>query len=750
VNYFLDHAPPNAHLVIGGRIDPPLSLASLRAGGKLLEIRPNDLRFTEEEVSVFLNDQIGLELSEEDISVLLTRTEGWITGLQLVALSLQYREDKHEFVTAFSGSHHYIIDYLVDEVMSRQTEDVQSFLRQTSILGRFNVSLCDSVLEITDSKTILNHLDESNLFLIPLDDERIWYRFHHLFTDFLNVRLREEEPQKIQELHQKAAKWLEQNKFVNEAIDHAIAGEDFEHAAQLVEHIGPEMMMKSEFDQLTTWLDALPQELVESWPWLCIIRAWMCQRWARLEEAENYLKGAEKGLADEATPEPVGGANVILGQVAAIRALIALNKNRPSQAIEFANQALDFLPEGHFNRPVAALALGIAKRANNDFDEANQVMVEAYRDSLEVGNRILAQAVLLEKGIMHERQGRLNQAAETYREAIQFQYEKTQIKIPYASESSIRLGNILREWNNLKTAREHLEEGIEIGKPAKMVDAVAIGHAIKARIHIAFGDLNMAINEIQKAEKYFLELPDLGSGTIVAILNCQTWVLIAQNKFDEAAHLFIENNPCAIDDINCFGEFEQAIWARILLYRGRENPSKEYLPQAQDLIEKMLDLSKQSRVVRTTIELLVLKALTLHAQSKLKEAVNPLEEALILAEPEGYIRTFIDEGEPLKELLLQVPANEKTGAYVRKIITAFDKRDFPEKSSTAQPLVDPLSERELDVLKLLATELSGPEIADELMVSLNTMRTHTKNIYAKLGVNNRRAAVNQAKELDLI
>ncbi|UCD99708.1 MAG: helix-turn-helix transcriptional regulator, partial [Chloroflexota bacterium] len=425
LNFFLDHLPSNAHLVISARVDPTLPLSRYRARGQMIEIRLDDLRFTEAEVTAFLNELIGLDLSPADILALLARTEGWITGLHLAALSMQGRQDKQEFIAEFSGSHHYIIDYLVDEVMARQPEEIQAFLCKTSILDRFSASLCDDVLEISNSKMVLQALDRANLFLISLDDEHTWYRYHHLFADFLRQRLSEREPGNISKLHRRASEWLAQNNLITEAVNHSLAGEDFERAAQLVESVGPDMMMRSEFDQLTSWLDAIPQDMVITWPWLCIIRAWMCQRWARLDEAEQNLQYAERSLEDENTPEPVGGADVIRGQAAAIRALIALIRTQIPQSIEYANQALEYLPANHFNRAVASDALGIAKRAIGDFDGAIKVLLEARKDSLAVGNRILAQAILLELGRVLAMQGRLHQAAEVFHEAVQLTYRKT-------------------------------------------------------------------------------------------------------------------------------------------------------------------------------------------------------------------------------------------------------------------------------------------------------------------------------------
>ena len=749
IEFFLIHLPPSAHLVISGRIDPPFSLPGLRARGEMIEVRSNDLRFTESEVTTFLNDFVGLDLSPDEILALLSRTEGWITGLQLAALSMRGRQDTQEFITAFSGSHHYIIDYLIDEVLSLQSEEIKSFLLQTSILDRFSHPLCDAVLDLSNSNMTLQYLDKANLFLIPLDDERNWYRYHHLFADFLKQRLREKDSKSIPGLHRRASEWLEQNGFIVEAIDHSLLGDEYVSAARLVESIGPNMMMQSEFDQLTAWLDAIPQEIVYTWPWLCIIRAWMCQRWARLDEGEKYLQAAEQALTNESIPEPVGGEKVIRGQVAAIRALFALVKGQVPESIEYANQALEHLPEGHFNRAVAADAIGIAKRATGDFDGAIKILKEARHDSLEAGNRILAQAIMLELGRVQTSQGRLAQAAETFREAVHLEYRKTQIKIPYASSASVHLANILREWDDLDAAIVHLDEGIEIGLPARMVDAITSGHAILARVHLSLGDMSEAIKACQSAERMARDIPDLESETKTVLLDSKVRLLLAQNQSLEATRFVHESGLDVTDEITFYSGFGHITLARILIYSGRENPDERSLSDAQSLIIRMLDIAKSVGCMREVIELLVLQSLAFEAQGLHDQALGSIEEALTIAEPEGYVRTFVDEGDPMRKLLHQVASGGNTSDYVRRLLAAFEQGKT-EHSIASQSLIEPLSERELDVLKLLATELSGPEIAQELMVSLNTMRTHTKNIYTKLGVNNRRIAVRQAKELNLL
>ena len=750
ISFLLERLPPNAHIVISGRVDPPITISRLRARDQMTEVRPNDLRFIESEGRIFLNDVSDLDLSPEDIAALLSRTEGWITGLQLAALSMQGRKDKQEFVATFSGSHHYIIDYLVDEVVARQSDEIRSFVYRTSILDRFCAPLSDAVLEISDSRGIIRDIDEANLFLVPLDDERRWYRYHHLFAEFLIQRLQEREPKDIPELHRRASEWFENNDLIVEAVNHSLVGEDYERAALLVESIGPDMMMQSEFDQLGRWLDAMPKELVENWPWLCIIRAWMYDRWAQFEVGEQYLQYAEAALISNPSLASGEDEKIIRGQISAIRALYALKKAQIPQSIEFSNQALDYLPKDYFNRGVAYFSLGWAKKVQGDLSGAIQAYDEGRRASLAAGNQILAQVIILDIGKTQSLQGHLHQAAETFREAIGFKYEKSEIKIPYASPASISLANILREWNELDAAMSHLEEGIEIGLASKIVDAVAVGYASMALVALAQGDLEAAIQACKKTERMVKDIPDLEPETLTKTLDSRVRLSISQNKLTEAARYIQERGLSVDTKIKYIADFEHIVLARVLIHSGRESSAAQDVSDAQKLLEEILKMASSVGYLSLRIEALALQALAFDVQGKHDQALNSLEEALSLAESEGYIRTFVDEGEPMAKLLRSAASRDISKNYVHTLLAAFEPGRLETQPIVNQSLVEPLSNRELEVLRLLSTDLSGPEIAQELSISLNTMRTHTKNIYSKLDVNNRRTAILKADEFDLL
>ena len=750
IGFIIDHLPTQMVLVLAGRVDPPITLTRLRARGQMLEIRQKDLRFSEGEAAIYLNDEMGLNLTLEHVAALQKRTEGWITGLHLAALSLQGREDIDEFITTFSGSHRYIIDYLIDEVMSRQTEETQTFLRQTSILDRLCASLCDAVLNVGDSKKHLRYLEATNLFLISLDDDRHWYRYHHLFADFLNQRLHEKEPETVSELHRRTSRWMEQNDLLPEAVNHSLEGGDYERAAKLIESIGPEMMMQSEFDQLTTWLDAMPEDLVEHWPWLCIIRAWMYDRWAQFDKGESYLRHAEAALESDALSIDDEAEKIIRGQISAIRALYSLKTGDIPQSIENSKKALEYLPKDYFNRGVASFSLGWAKKAQGDLSGAIQAFEEGRRASLAAGNRILAQAIILETGNIQALQGRLHQAAETFREAIQFKYIKSQINIPYAGPACISLAEILRERNEVDAAWSCLQEGIEISIASKIVDAITVGYATQVLLCITQGDLEAANQAYDKAERMVKDTPDLEPLTLSKTLDSRVRLALARGNLTDAVRSVQESGLSVNDEIHYSSEFKQLVLVRVLIHSGRENSSTQDLSDAHKMLGIILEMSRQAGYTTHNIEALILQTLAFDAEGKQDQALTSLVDALDLAEPEGYIRIFVDEGKRMQALIRQVKPHGGSGEYVKKLLKSFEP-DEPEGIKTPrQQLVDPLSKRELEVLRMLRTELTGPEIAQEMMVSLNTLRTHTKNIYSKLGVNNRRSAVHQAIELDLI
>ncbi len=750
LQFLVEHAPRNFHLIVASRVTPPFPLARLRGRGQVTEIRVHDLRFSIEEAKVYLHERMNLDLSEPQIQAIHERTEGWITGLHLAALSIQNIDDKEAFISKFSGSHQYVLDYLVGEVLSQQPEEIRTVLLRTSILGQFNAALCDAVVETKQGRELLRRIRDAQLFLIPLDEQGEWYRYHHLFADFLYQRLTEQELKSIPDLHIRASQWLESNNFLPDAIRHAIKGQDYTRAAALIERIGPEMMMQNRFDQLARWLEAIPEEVVFRWPWLCIIWGWMNDRWGQFDIGEKYLSQAENSLEEDDRELPEKEEQIIRGQVAAIRALYALKQGKIDESIHQSNLALEFIPPGYFNRGVAWFSLGWAKSSLGDLAGAQAAYEEGYKDSVAANNRILAQVIVMGLGNLYHLQGRLHRAADTFREAIEYRYESSQLRIPYASTASINLGRILLEWNMTEEALACIHDGLEIATNSKIVDAIAQGHAVEVEIQLARGDLEGAKSACDRADQMRRTIPYLEPVTITRTLSSRANCLLAKGEISEALKTLRDGGLSADEEPEYHSEFKPRILARALIHSGRHASSQLVIAEAQSLLRKVQAKAEANGFTYHLIEALKLQALAFAAEGNEDDALRVLEKALSLAEPENYVQMFVIEGEPMEELLRTLDGKGVMHDYTRSLLTVFQGLSETGSGIPTKQLVEPLSQRELEVLALLQSELTGPEISDTLVISLNTLRTHTKNIYAKLEVNNRRAAVQKAREFHLI
>lgn len=778
LTFLLDHLPPQMHLVITTREDPPLPLARYRAKGQMTEIRATDLRFTPAEVAEFLNRAMGLPLSAEEITALESRTEGWITGLQLAALALQGMTRQStgrqghtavtNFIKTFTGSHHFILDYLIEEVLQQQPDDVRSFLLQTAILNRLSGALCDAVTGCEDGlgngKERLAALARDNLFVVPLDQERQWYRYHHLFADVLQVRLREEQPTQVSSLHQRASDWYEQNDLRADAIRHALAAEDFERAANLVELAWP-AMHRSNFRSpaLLQWLAAIPDELIRARPVLSVGYAWELLNGGEFERAEIRLCDAERWLeipnASEQA-EPAVGEMLFMdeeelrflpAEIASARAYLAQAHGDVPGTVNYTQQALDLLPlDDYIRRGPAASLLGLAYWTTGNLEAAYQALAEGMDSFRRAGNILFAISGIFGLADIQIAQGRLHAAISTYEQALQLVEKQGDPRLPETADLHLGLSELYREQGNLEAAEEQLRKSEEVGEQAGQQVYQYHWHLVQARMKEDEGDLDAACQLLDQAADLFtqIHIPDARP---VAALKTRLWV--AQGKLTAALAWVRERGLAPDDELSYLREFEHITLARVLIAQYQSNNDKVAIHQAMALLRRLLHAAEEGERMGSVIEILLLQALAHEAQGDMSAALVSLERALTLAEPEGYVRSFVDEGEPMA-LLLQAAAKEGIApTYVPHLLSAIDKpvvvAATEESSRLAQPLVEPLSDRELDVLRLLGTELSGPEIASELMISLNTMRTHTKNIYSKLGVNNRRAAVRCAEELDL-
>ena len=755
--FLLEHLPARVHLVIATRADPTLPLARLRARGELTEVRAIDLRFTPVEASAFLKDVMGLALTPADVVVLEGRTEGWIAAIQLAGLSMQGRDDVAGFIARFAGDDRYIVDYLVEEVLQRQPGPVRAFLLETSILSRLNGRLVDAVTGREGGKAMLEALERQNLLLVPLDDRREWYRYHHLFADVLQARLRDERPEHIATLHRRATEWYEMEGERSEAIRHALAGRNFARAADLVELAMPATGRERQEATLRRWLEALPDELIRTRPVLSdgyagsiLVRGETDGVEARLDDAERWLDSSS-----EPETEPGGPSMVVVdedafrrlpGSVAVHRAGLALLLGDVVGTIAHARRALDLIDEDdHLGQGAASALLGLAHWSNGDLEASSGLYAAAMARLEKAGHLSDTIGLALALADMQIAQGRLTDAMRTYQRGLELATGQGALVLRGAADMQVGISEIVRERNDLAGALEHLREARDLGDEYGLPQNPYRSLVAAARVRIAEGDLEAALQLLAAAGRLYAGdfSPNVRP---VPALRARVW--IAQGTLSEALGWARESGLSAADDISYVREFEHITLARLILAQGVRDRSDDRIAKAIDLLERLLAAAEAGGRMGSVIDILVAQALARRGHGDVPGALASLARALELAEPEGYVRVFADEGPAMAALLRLAAQPRDASGYVRRLLAA---TVTPAAQAPAeQPLIESLSERELDVLRLLESDLGGPAIARELTVSLATVRTHTSNIYAKLGVNNRRAAVRRAAELGLL
>jgi LuxR family maltose regulon positive regulatory protein len=785
--FLLGHLPPQAHVVLSSRVDPDLPLARLRARGELVEVRAADLRFTPEEVSAYLNDTTGLKLTGRDIAVLEERTEGWIAALQLAALSMRDRQDVAAFIDGFAGDDRYIVDYLVEEVLARQPDDVRSFLVHTSILDRLTGPLCDAVTgQHGGGKAMLEALDRANLFVVPLDDNRRWYRYHHLFADVLKTHLPEEHPDQLAELHRRASHWYDAAGEASPAVRHALACGDVDHAAELVERAIPEMQRSRQEATIRGWLDDLPDEVVRVRPVLASSFVGALMAMGEFDDAPRRLRDVERcltsGRADGAGTAQRSSGMLVADEAELARlpgvvelhwAGLSLVAGDSSGTHRHAQLAIArAAPHDHVTRAGASALSGLASWGAGDLQAAHRRYSACVDGLTRAGHIADVLGCSITLGDLLITQGRLGDALATYEHALALAARQPGV-LRGTADMYVGISQIALERGDLPTAGAYLQRSRDLGEHLGLPQNPYRSRVAMARLKHAQGDLAGALDLLEDAQRVYTG--DF-SPNVRPIPALRARMLAAAGRVDEALRWAGEHHLSADDDLSYVREYEHITLARILLAQYRAQRSEPTVRDAFGLLERLLVAAERGERTGSIIEILVLQTLAHHARAEVTAAVSVLERAAGLGEPQGYVRVFAGEGPPMAALLRLLADQRPTWTYVRRLLAAAAPavpavaafhvsaaqaaqasapRSSPVPGSLvphtlAEVLVEPLSERELQVLRLLATDLPGPDVARRLVVSLNTLRTHTRNIYAKLGVNSRRAAVRRAGDLNLL
>ena len=766
LSYLLEHLPSQFHIVIATREDPLIPLARLRARSQLTELRAADLRFSPSETAEFLNQVMGLGLTSEDIIALEERTEGWITGLQLVAVSLQRQKDKSQLIRSFTGSHRFVLDYLVEDVLNHQSTELQDFLVQTSILKRLTGSLCNALTDQEDGQATLEMLDRANLFIVPLDNERRWYRYHHLFADLLRQRLHQTMAEQMPNLHLRASQWYEDHDFTQQAIEHSLLAEDFNRAAVLAERVWPEMHMGYQGITWLEWVKGIPDELIRARPILSTGYGWSLIDVGDLARADSYLQDAEQWLDVAINKTDFRGPSNIKDDffdevdIQSLSASVANARAYLTQALgdvfateKYAQKALDLLPEyDYFERGLSEILRGFAYWATGNLEAARRA-ISVSISNMEVLDKILfiiSFTSYLSDVLIAE--GHLNEAKKTVKNLLDIITER---KSPVPEETAIlhlELSEIYLEQGDSEAAKDHLLKSEQLGRLPSFPPWYRHWVFAHVRINQIEGNQDAVFKILSEADRLYYRHPIPDIHPLSALI---ARAQLFSGNLAEAIHWVNERKLSVDDDISYLGEFEHLTLARILIAQYRSDQDEDLLQGTLKLLDRLLKAAEDSRRKGSVIEILMLKALANEAGGEIFPAVTSLEHALKLAEPEGYLQLFVDEGPPMARLLYESVSRGISTNYVGRLLSAFplpkaDQTNSPDTKKLEHELLEPLSERELDVLKLIAEGLTNQVIATRLYLSLNTIKVHTRNIYGKLGVNNRTQAVAQARALGIL
>lgn len=743
--FLLEHLPPQMHLVIATREDPPLPLAQLRARDQLTELRAPDLRFTFSEATEFLNRLMGLNLSAQNVAALETRTEGWVAGLQLAALSMRGQSDPESFIRSFTGSHRFVLDYLMQEVLRQQSESIQNFLLRTSLLDRLCGALCDAVVldEQVPGQQTLESLERANLFIVPLDNERRWYRYHHLFAELLNQRLQQNiDKNGVADLHIRASQWFEDNGLELEAFQHAAAANDVERTARLIEGKGMPLYFRGALTPVLNWLESLPTTVLDGMPLLWTTYASVSLATGQTAGIEQKLQAAEKALAVTLRGgEPDDQSRELVRRIAAIRATLAVYQNQVETIVYQSRRAMEHLPPDNL-LPLSRLRANWTMAMARHFQGQRAVGGRAEAESLSVarasGNMIYTLLATTSLGQIQESENRLYQAADSYRRVLQLAGELPQ---PVVAEAYLGLARIFYQWNDLDAAEQYGQQGLQLARQfADIVERSVLGELFLARLKLARGEIGGAAALVAQAEQSAREhnfLPQMPE-----IAGVQMVVLLRQGDVAAAARL-AQMYPLPLSQ------------ASVCIALGDASAALAILEPLRQQVETM---NWQDELLK----IMVLQVVAYQARGENEKAAQVLGEALVLTEPGGFIRTFVDEGEPMRFMICEsqvsiLRTSPHLRGYLEKLLAAFPSTTAKNpklaskiEGSESQGLVEPLSQRELEVLQLIAQGLSNREISERLFLALSTIKGHSRIIFDKLQVHNRTEAAARARELGLL
>jgi len=763
IAFLLDHLPSNVHLVMATRSDPPIPLARLRARRQMVEFRAVELRFSYEEMECLFNEVMGLSLAPKDMARLGERTEGWIAGLQMAALALKgISQTKPEeisfFVSNFAGSNRYILDYLVEEVLNHQPQEVQDFLLQTSILESLSGPLCDAVTrirlrtsegDIRSSQTILEYLERSNLFLVSLDPDRLWYRYHHLFADLLRARLEQSAPQQVPELHTRASEWNEQNQRIPEAINHALDAQDYGRTCRLIEILVEERMRaQSGITLLWGWIQRLPPKIVMTRPWLCIMQAISAMFVNDVDRIEPFLSAAEQAIHPDDRPDL---HKIWHGHIACLRAFVADVHNDVPHTIEMAKLALECLqPEDADARATCAFAkymLGRAYYLCGDFSEAVATLTENVHESMDanLANAIAPTISML--SIIYRTKGRLRESLDLLTDGRAYIESYDPRRVTIGGLAFVGQAIVLHEWNNLNEAERIIRRSLELCEPWASPSASCRCYMVLARVLQSQGKLPEAAEALRLADLSIRSRSPFPE--VICDLNAvRVGFWLATGQLSRASQWAREWQKSIHPEtvFSILTEQNEMTLARVLIAEGR-------LDVALQTLARLAIAAESAGRMGHLIQIRNLQALAFHDKGNQAQALEMLNESLALAKPEGYIRTYVDEGECMREMLLAYThaASSENKFHAQKVLEVFPAPG-PVGASIARSsnLVEPLTNREIEILQAMAEGCSNRQIAEKLILAEGTVKFYVHAVLVKLGVHSRTQAVFEAKKQKII